>query len=354
MTKPICLFSGTFSPPTIGHFDIACQAAKMFDELTILCSVNPNKCEILFSPEECKNLWSTYCLPKNVKVLTLEELLAVPLKKKNIVMVRGIRDSYDFEYEKEVMDYNQKRFGINKFFYIHSNGKYKDVSSSKTRDMAKKIDLRGLSKMLSPLTLSSLLEKTLDVKNIFLVVGQPGSGKSTFLKLMKHLHTDNYHINTDDFNDQLKQILKKKFNEEDLIKLALKNDVALKRVVGKPWLELLTKSLLTAPKKSNVFVEIPYGLQPDKLMFRFIGGKLIYFGCDNEEENYQRIVTRGTPELTLFIKKIPGKKETMAVAKKFNLRVLCVNTSCDLKELREKAEDLQEKVKGGDLWKTYL
>ena len=66
-------------------------------------------------------------------------------------------------------------------------------------------------------------------------------------------------------------MLKKKFNEEDIVKLALKNEKEMKKAIGKAWLELLKKSLQSVPPGSNIFVEIAFGLQADKLMFRFTG-----------------------------------------------------------------------------------
>jgi pantetheine-phosphate adenylyltransferase len=348
MSKPIYIFFGTFSPPTIGHFNIVCQAAKMFKELIIVCSVNPDKGSTLFSPDKCKNLWQTYNLPKNVRVLTLAELRMITIKRQNIVMIRGIRDSYDFEYEKEVMTYNQKTFGINKFFYIHSGNKYKNISSTKARELAEKMDLRGLARMLSPLAISSLLEKTLGAKNIFLVIGRPGSGKSTFLKMLTEISSNNFFINTDNYNSNLRSVLIKKFGEEDLIKIALKNDAELKRAIAKPWFGLLSESLQSSPWGSNVFIEIPHGLQKDKLMFRFVGGKIIYFGCENETENIERVVARGTPKLVAFIQKIPDKFETIAIAKQYNLSVKYINTSCSLNKLRKKAEEFNENINRGD------
>mgnify|MGYP000911724782 CR=1 FL=1 len=153
------IYPGTFSPPTLGHVDIICRAAAIFPIVTIVCSKNPNKKDNWFTPEECKELWKSYTLPKNVNVLTLAELKQLKLKTKNIVMVRGLRDLDDYEQEKEVMTLNFKHFGVDKYFYIFSQKKYKNISSSKVRQEVMNLKLKELNKQVSSLIIKALLEK---------------------------------------------------------------------------------------------------------------------------------------------------------------------------------------------------
>ena len=37
------VFPGSFDPPTNGHLDIIQRASKLFDDVDVLISVNPNK-----------------------------------------------------------------------------------------------------------------------------------------------------------------------------------------------------------------------------------------------------------------------------------------------------------------------
>ncbi|MEI7452346.1 MAG: adenylyltransferase/cytidyltransferase family protein [Candidatus Falkowbacteria bacterium] len=345
--KTIYVYPGTFCPPTLGHLNIVRQAAALFPELTILCSENPNKKDNWFTPEECRNLWSSYTLPQNVRILTFTELQKLKVKNSKIVMIRGLRGANDFEAEKEVMFFNRQHFGINKFFYILGAKKYKDVSSSRVRLEANDLNLKNLSHQVSPLIISALLEKSLELKNVFLVVGQPGAGKSTFLKIMKEININNFHINTDDFNQQLKPLLKAEFGEEDLIQVAIKNEKAMKKVIAHSWFKLLNDSLKSTPTGANVFIEIPYGLQVDKLMFRFVGGKIIHIGCDDENKNLERVIARGTPQLAEFIKRIPNKEITIRIVKKYKLKAAYINTNCSLETLFEKAKKFNNLISGG-------
>jgi pantetheine-phosphate adenylyltransferase len=345
--KPIYVYPGTFSPPTFGHLSIVRQAAILFPEIIILCSENPEKKGVWFTPDQCKKLWETYPLPKNVKTMTQAEFKYSIARNTDIILIRGLRNANDLEQETRVMLLNRNQFGIKKYFYIFGPNKNQHISSSIVRQEAANLDLKNLSRQVSPLVISALLEKVLQAKNIFLVVGRPGSGKSTLLQMLGQINPNNYWINTDNFNQLLKPLLAKKFGEKDLIKVALKDEKKMKKVIAKPWLKLLANSLKLAPAGSNIFVEIAYGLQADKLMFRFVGGKIIYIGCNDERQNLKRVISRGTPQLSEFIKRIPDRKETAKIAKKYRLSANYTSTSCSLDFLRKKAKKINNLISGG-------
>lgn len=345
--KPVYVYPGTFSPPTFGHLSIARQAAAIFSEVIILCSENPGKKGVWFTPKECQELWKTYSLPKNIKVMTQEEFKALSIKRTDLIIIRGLRNANDLEQEKEVMLLNRNRFGVKKYFYIFSPDKNQGISSSRVRQEATSLNLKNLSRQVSPLIISALLEKVLQAKNIFLIVGRPGSGKSTLLKMLSQMDSNNYWINTDDFNQKLKPLLVEKFGEEDLIKVALKDEEKMKRIIANPWFELLASSLKCIPAGSNIFIEIAYGLQDDKLMFRFVGGKIIYIGCNDEKRNRKRVIKRGTPQLAEFIQKIPDRAQTIKIAKRYRLSVSYINTDCSLKDLLKKTKEINNLISGG-------
>jgi pantetheine-phosphate adenylyltransferase len=345
--KTVYIYPGTFSPPTFGHLDIVRQAAALVPELLIVCSTNPAKPVAWFSPEEGKNLWASYNLPPNVKVLTFPEAQALAIRPRNIVLVRGLRAAGDYEQEKQTALYNRTKLGINKYLYIFGSTKYKKLSSSRARTEAAAVNIPNLYRQVSPQVISALLEKSLQLKNLFLVVGQPGGGKSTWLKMLRQINGHNCHINTDDFNQQLKPLLRAKLGEEDLILAALQDESRLTRIVAKPWLELLQQALKSSPPGSNLFVEIAYGLQADKRMFRFAGGKVIYIGCGDKAENLARLKQRGTPQFAPFLERIPGQAETIAISKKYQLQTSYVDTNCSLTNLFKQAQEFNTLISGG-------
>lgn len=94
------IYPGSFDPVTCGHLDIISRAAKLFDKLIVLVSVNPLK-STCFSPEERMELIRriTKDIP-NIEVDSDDGLLIEYFTKRNAdVIVKGLRAMSDFEYE---------------------------------------------------------------------------------------------------------------------------------------------------------------------------------------------------------------------------------------------------------------
>lgn len=336
------LYPGSFCPPTYGHLHVVEKAAKLFGKVTIVCSDNPNKTNKWFTPEQCADLWRRgYRLPVNVSVTTIKEIRQSNLNMSEVVIVRGVRDETHFEEEKGVMFLNRKELGIDKFFYLMSDPEYCGISSSKARQAAASLDLDKLSDYVSPLVISALLECALRIKALYMVVGKPGAGKSTFFKALSQQDPQTVFINTDDFNQQLKPLLYRHFGR-DLIRQALTDEQQLIAVIGQPWLEMLKEKLQSVKAGSTVFVEIAYGLQPNKRMYRFIGGKIIYVSCADDEhepeECRRRCLARGTPELLPFIERIPGARQSQIISEQNCLQLMTINTAGTLAELQVKVK----------------
>jgi pantetheine-phosphate adenylyltransferase len=349
MKDMLAVYPGSFCPPTFGHFNIVSRAALMFQKLVVLCSENPEKTG-WFSQEECKEMWLSYPLPKNVTVETFESLKEQKTDPRKIVMIRGIRNAKDFEDEAKVAMYNKERFGICNFTYLMCEKEYECVSSSATREAAQNLELEKLHRFVNPRIVGKLLEKVLEAKNVFMVVGKPGCGKSTFLKTLEKIDANNLHINTDEFSEAIKPTIFKHFGGgANLVTLAVEKDEELSGLIAKEWFRMLKERLRAVPNGSNVFVEIPYGLRPGKEMFRFIGNKLIYIGCEDRKANRKRIIGRGTPEHIPFAKCIPGRNETRKIARRNRLRLAEIDTNCSLEELEIKAREFNLKFKGGNL-----
>lgn len=343
--KYIILYPGSFCPPTYGHLRIVEQAIDIFGKLIIVCSRNPEKTDNWFDEHECKKIWNTYRLPSGVEVMAFDEVMALSLPQEKIVMIRGIRDEVDLEAEKNVLLYNFKKFGIANYFYVCAREKSSQISSTKVRDLASGLRIEELSAYVSPLAASRLLEKVLDIRRIYMVVGKPGAGKSTFLEMLSKADPSNVHIDTDIFSDRLKPLVERIFPGKDLIQLALTREDELKKAIGPAWIDLLRAELQHVPQGSDVFVEIPYGMQEDKNMWRFVGGRIIYLGCDTENTNTERNLSRNTPEYLPFIKGIPGLVATQKIAEANKLDLICINTDCSLIGLEYKAKKFNESLR---------
>ena len=330
------VYPGTFSPPTLGHFAIVKRAAAICPHLTIVCSTNADKHGQWFSEGEAVELWKRYPLPENVSVRKFDDVA-----KGEYIMVRGIRDAQDYDDERRVMEFNHEKFGIAMFTHIISDAEHKDISSSRVRESASRADLESLSRMLHPALTSYVLERALGLHNIFLVVGRPGSGKSTLLDRVCAIDKRNVRINTDEFSDHFKALLRTTFGVEDLVELMRTREEEATKLIGKQWLAMLGECILACPSDTNIFVEAAYGLP--KRLYRFVGGKIIIVHCD-EDDNRARIMSRGTPEHLPFVEKIPPLEESLNIVRSEGLSCITVNTNRLLAEIDETCYSLNKIV----------
>ncbi|MFA5986650.1 MAG: adenylyltransferase/cytidyltransferase family protein [Parcubacteria group bacterium] len=344
--KTTAVYPGCFTPPTHGHFQIAKRSAEIFPEVTIICSTNEAKNGTRwFSEEECKTMWQHYPLPKNVLIKTFAEYSQEYVDLSRIIMIRGIRDENDMENEKRVMKLNKEQFGIDKIFYILAEKEFAGISASRARKSTTECDFYDLASCVSPAIVTLLLEKSLGIKNLFMVVGRPGSGKSTFLTMLTGIDPINIHINTDLFSALIKPLIIAKFGDKtDLVDLAITHDAELTAFVAPQWFQFLKKALQKVPKGTNVFLEISYGLKPGKELYRYIGHKVLYVVCEDEMENRRRITERGTDRHMRFITEIPDLAQSIDIAHKNRLELHVINSDGNICTLRKRAINFLQKI----------
>lgn len=137
-TKRMALYPGSFDPLTKGHVDMIERAAKIFDTVYVAIATNTSK-KSLFTIEEKLDLakQSTAYL-ENVEIIPLEAGLTVNLAKKLgvQVLIRGLRNTNDFEYETNVALMNKLQNSDIETVFLLSDEKYRFVSSSIIKETA--------------------------------------------------------------------------------------------------------------------------------------------------------------------------------------------------------------------------
>lgn len=136
MSKKIAVFPGSFSPFTKGHESIVLRALPLFDEIIISIGINSAKNDY-FSIDErvqwTENVFKNY---DKIKVeryegLTIDHCLKMGAK----YILRGLRNSHDFKYEKGIAQMNHSMdYGIETIFII-TEPKYSHISSTIVRDV---------------------------------------------------------------------------------------------------------------------------------------------------------------------------------------------------------------------------
>lgn len=136
MNKNICVFPGTFDPPTKGHVDIIRRAANIFDEVYVALLVNTTK-HFMFSKEDReKMLIAATQGIDGVCVVSFNGLLIDFAKKIGAgTIVRGARNEIDFSYEHQMHCINSQLSPKIDTIIFPSNSDFYDVSSTFIREI---------------------------------------------------------------------------------------------------------------------------------------------------------------------------------------------------------------------------
>ena len=139
----IALFPGSFDPLTNGHLDVIRRASKMFDTVFVGVGNNTSK-QALFTPEEKIALISvTVADLDNVKVAVMHGLTVQFMAEINAgFIVRGLRNSKDFEYERDIAGVNSALADVETILLL-SKPENQNISSS----MVKEIGAMGADNM---------------------------------------------------------------------------------------------------------------------------------------------------------------------------------------------------------------
>ncbi len=107
--QKIAIFPGSFDPFTIGHESVVNRAVSMFDKIIIMIGYNANKKS--FFPIEKRIRWINQVFKDVDKVeVRLHDGLTVDFCKEvgAKYILRGLRTSADFEYERAIAQINKK------------------------------------------------------------------------------------------------------------------------------------------------------------------------------------------------------------------------------------------------------
>ena len=131
------VFPGSFDPITLGHVDIIERALPLFDEIIVAIGINADK-KYMWTLDERKSfLEKTFAREPKIRIATYTGLTADFCKDQDAgYILRGLRNSLDFSYEKSIAQSNAKLAGIESVFIISSPGA-SHISSTVVRDIAR-------------------------------------------------------------------------------------------------------------------------------------------------------------------------------------------------------------------------
>jgi pantetheine-phosphate adenylyltransferase len=154
------VFTGTFDPMTLGHFDVIRRGRLLFERVVVGIGVNPNKLS-LFNVEERVEMARRVTAPfGNVAVEAFEGLTVHYVRQIGArVILRGLRTLSDMEYEFGMTLTNHRLDPSIETVFLMADAEYSHVSSSLIKQVARFGGPEGLRRFVPEELIDPILAK---------------------------------------------------------------------------------------------------------------------------------------------------------------------------------------------------
>jgi pantetheine-phosphate adenylyltransferase len=134
----VAVFPGSFSPFSIGHQSVVEKALPLFDKIIISIGVNSKKNQYFSIQERMQWIESVYANNNKIEIKKYEGLTIDFCKKEGAnFILRGLRDSHDFKFEKNIAQMNKDLDSSIETIFIITTPEVSHISSSLIRDIIK-------------------------------------------------------------------------------------------------------------------------------------------------------------------------------------------------------------------------
>lgn len=129
------LFPGSFNPFTVGHQSLVARVLPLFDRVVIAVGVNARKDSGDETAQRVEAIRALYASEPKVSVIAYSGLTVDACEAEGARwMLRGVRSTTDFEYERNLADINRRISGIETLL-LFTLPEYASVSSSMVREL---------------------------------------------------------------------------------------------------------------------------------------------------------------------------------------------------------------------------
>ena len=130
------IFPGSFDPFTLGHQAVVEQALRLFDKVVIAIGENVGKRSLLTTEARQRLISDLYKNDERVECITYSTLTGDVARKVGAsAIVRGVRNTIDFEYERTMALTNSRLFPEIETVILLTPPALADVSSSTVREL---------------------------------------------------------------------------------------------------------------------------------------------------------------------------------------------------------------------------
>lgn len=136
--EKIAVFPGSFDPFTVGHESVLKRALPLFDQIIVMLGVNQAKKTLFSAKSRQAMIEDLFDDEPKVKVMVYEGLTVDFCRKVNAThILRGLRTSADFEYERAIAQVNKKMHNDIETIFLLTIPEHTPINSSVVRDIMK-------------------------------------------------------------------------------------------------------------------------------------------------------------------------------------------------------------------------
>jgi len=132
----VAIFPGSFDPFTKGHEDIVLRSLTLFDRIIVAIGYNSNKKRYFEIDMMINKIRECFRDHQSIEVDKYTELTATYANKHGAnFLLRGLRNTTDFEYENSIAMINKDLYNGLETVFLITSPKYAFISSSIVREV---------------------------------------------------------------------------------------------------------------------------------------------------------------------------------------------------------------------------
>lgn len=130
------LFPGSFDPFTVGHQALVSEGLRFFDKVIVAVGENPDKRGLMTTANRKRLIEELYKDEPRVEVTSYSGLTGNYCREHEIKFIlRGMRNTVDFDFERNMMQINQRLYPEITTVLLFTPSEYVAVSSSVIREI---------------------------------------------------------------------------------------------------------------------------------------------------------------------------------------------------------------------------
>lgn len=134
--EKVAIFPGSFDPITVGHESVVRRALTLFDRIIVAIGYNAEKKAFFDIDKRIAMIEKVFADEPRIEVISYEGLtveLCNRLKVNNIL--RGLRTSADFEFERAIAQTNKAMFPNIETVFLLTRPEHTSINSTIIRDI---------------------------------------------------------------------------------------------------------------------------------------------------------------------------------------------------------------------------